>query len=114
MKSSPRRFFAIAALIITAIIGLALWLWWRPEQVFWFWLLVAGIVTFLFYGFDKAQAKRNGWRVPEVVLQGMALAGGFLGAAAGMALFNHKTNKPAFMGVIVLSAVLWFGGYFIL
>jgi uncharacterized membrane protein YsdA (DUF1294 family) len=44
----------------------------------------------------------------------MALAGGFLGAAAGMALFNHKTNKPAFMGVIVLSAVLWFGAYFFL
>jgi uncharacterized membrane protein YsdA (DUF1294 family) len=114
MQQSPRRFFAIAALILTAAIGIALWYWLRPAQFFWFWLLLAGIVTFLFYGFDKAQAKRSGWRVPEIVLHGMALAGGFIGAALGMAVFNHKTRKPVFLVVIVLSGVLWVGGYFLL
>ena len=114
MRQSPRQFFAIAALILAAVIGFVLWRWLQPAQAFWFWLLVAGIVTFLFYGFDKAQSRRGGWRVPELVLHGMSLLGGFLGAALGMAVFNHKTRKPQFLIVIVLSGVIWFGARFLL
>jgi len=29
------------------------------------WLLVASLATFVLYGVDKAQAKRDGLRVPE-------------------------------------------------
>lgn len=114
MRRTPRKFFAIAALIVTLVVGIALWYWLRPSQFFWFWLLLSGIVTFLFYSFDKAQSKRGGWRVPEIVLHGMSLLGGFIGAALGMALWRHKTRKPLFLIVIILSGLLWFGGYLLL
>ena len=48
-------------------------------QYYWIWLAITSGITFLLYGFDKAQSKNGGWRVPEVVLHGFALAGGFLG-----------------------------------
>ena len=64
----------------------------------------------LFYE-DKEIAKRNGRRVPELYLLGIALAGGSAGGNLAMRLFKHKTLKwyfayglPAF---IVLHAALF-------
>ncbi len=36
------------------------------------WLAAVSLVTFVLYGFDKAQSKNKGWRVPEVWLHGLA------------------------------------------
>jgi uncharacterized membrane protein YsdA (DUF1294 family) len=60
------------------------------------WLASVNLVAFGYYGFDKARAQRGGWRVPEVVLHGLALVGGSLGAYAGMEVFRHKTIKGGF------------------
>jgi uncharacterized membrane protein YsdA (DUF1294 family) len=70
------------------------------------WLVAWGAVTFVLYGWDKAQSKSSGWRVPEVVLHSMALAGGVAGAWLGMFLFRHKTQKPEFKLVLVFAAIL--------
>lgn len=73
------------------------------------------IISFLFYGFDKAkaQSKRKWRRVPEKNLLLMALMAPF-GAMAGMQIFRHKIRKdkfkylvPAFVAVhLVVFAVL--------
>lgn len=70
------------------------------------WLLVASLATFVLFGVDKAQAKRDGLRVPENLLHGMALLGGFPGGFAGRAAFHHKTRKPAFAWVLWISLAI--------
>ncbi len=42
------------------------------------------------------QAGREGRRIPELVLHGLAVAGGSPGAYAGMRWFRHKTVKGRF------------------
>lgn len=75
--------------------------------------VIASGGAFLLYGFDKFQAKRNGFRVPEIVLLGLALVGGALGATIGRSLFNHKTRKEHwyfgvvnFIGMLVYPLVI--------
>jgi uncharacterized membrane protein YsdA (DUF1294 family) len=74
------------------------------------WLLAMSVVTFSYYGFDKYQAQRKGWRVPEVWLHVLAFAGGFLGGWAGLFWFRHKTDHFFFMIMLVLATALhiWF------
>jgi|SRR5215213_1342579 len=60
------------------------------------WLIAGTVTTFLFYAVDKAQARRGGWRVPEIVLQGMVLAGGVIGGWLGMLVLRHKTLHRSF------------------
>ena len=60
------------------------------------WLLGGTVATLALYGYDKRQAGRSGWRVPERLLMVLALLGGVIGAWLGMAIFRHKTRHPAF------------------
>jgi uncharacterized membrane protein YsdA (DUF1294 family) len=78
-------------------------------QIYGIWLAIASGITFILYGFDKAQSKRAGWRVPEVVLHGWALAGGFPGGWAGRSLFRHKTQKGFFLFVLAASTAIHLG-----
>ncbi|MDO9517040.1 MAG: DUF1294 domain-containing protein [Methanosarcinaceae archaeon] len=72
------------------------------------------VISFLFYGFDKAkaQSKRKWRRVPEKNLLLMALMAPF-GALAGMQIFRHKIRKdkfkylvPAFVAVHLVIFVI--------
>ena len=61
------------------------------------WYLAAiNFTTWVVYGLDKGRAKSGKWRIPERTLLLLALAGGSLGAPAGMIMFRHKTRKPKF------------------
>jgi uncharacterized membrane protein YsdA (DUF1294 family) len=73
------------------------------------WLASISFITFILYGLDKTQSKRNGWRVPEMALHVLALAGGFMGGWAGCSLFHHKTKKGMFVLVLILSTVIHLG-----
>ena len=59
-------------------------------------------LNFLLFGYDKFQAKRGGWRIPEKVLLGLSLFGGGLGGLAGMLVFRHKTRKNIFWFVTIV------------
>lgn len=59
-------------------------------------LLIANLITFGVFGFDKWQAKKQQWRISENTLLGLSLIGA-LGAASGMILFNHKVSKNLFL-----------------
>ena len=78
-------------------------------QFYLIWVVIASGITFLLYGLDKAQSKNGGWRVPEVVLHGLALAGGFPGGWAGRSIFRHKTKKGIFVFVLVVSTAIHLG-----
>ena len=78
-------------------------------QYYCIWLAITSIITFLLYGYDKAQSKKGGWRVPEIVLHGLALTGGFPCGWAGRSIFRHKTKKGIFVFVLAVSTVIHLG-----
>jgi uncharacterized membrane protein YsdA (DUF1294 family) len=63
-------------------------------------------VTFIYFGYDKLQARRGGSRIPEIVLHTLALAGGSPGAFLAMTAFRHKTIKGTFRLVFWCIVVL--------
>lgn len=65
-------------------------------RILMWYLIIVNIGTWLAFGLDKWKAKTGAWRIPERVLLLLALAGGSVGAMAGMMLFRHKTRKPKF------------------
>ena len=70
-----------------------------------YYLIIINIAAWIMYGLDKWKAKSGAWRIPERTLLLTALAGGSVGALAGMLLFHHKTRKPKVMiGVPVMFA----------
>jgi uncharacterized membrane protein YsdA (DUF1294 family) len=106
----PQTFHAAIALALSLLLTVAtLYLfglrveWWPLLAC---WLLSVNLVAFGYYGYDKLRAKASRSRVPEVVLHGIALAGGTLGAYLGMQVFRHKTIKGSFRILFWLIAVL--------
>ncbi len=66
-------------------------------------MLFMNILTFVLYGADKKKAVSRQWRIPEVVLLGMSLLGGCVGAFLAMQIFHHKTRHARFaMGVPIM------------
>lgn len=59
--------------------------------------VIVSAVTFAFYGYDKAQARRHGSRIPEVMLLGLGALGGSIGGFLGQRVFRHKTKKISFL-----------------
>jgi uncharacterized membrane protein YsdA (DUF1294 family)/cold shock CspA family protein len=58
--------------------------------------LVASVVAFLAYAFDKSAALRDQWRTQESTLHLFALLGGWPGALAAQRLLRHKSAKASF------------------
>lgn len=78
-------------------------------------LAAVNILSFALMAVDKQRAKRKDWRIRESTLWIAAACFGAFGAMAGMLLFRHKTQKPAFaIGFPALFAgqillVIWIG-----
>ncbi len=69
-------------------------------------LLIANLITFGVFGFDKWQAQKHQWRISENTLLVLSLLGGILGAAFGMILFNHKVSKKSFLMKFILVVLI--------
>ncbi|MGV8082762.1 MAG: DUF1294 domain-containing protein [Coriobacteriia bacterium] len=67
---------------------------------------VLSVVLFVFYGIDKAAARRGMRRIPERWLHMLAVLGGWPGALAGQLVFRHKTRKQPFRTIFWLTVVL--------
>lgn len=72
------------------------------------WVAAISLTTFSLFGWDKAQSKGQGTRVPEVVLHLLAALGGTPGAFLAMHLFRHKISKSLFQAIfwIIVAAQL--------
>jgi len=110
-KRNPKKTFTLLSLVFGALMLLAVLYFLKPNLLIAWWLSW-GLVTFGLYGYDKAQAKMGGGRVPEIVIHAFTMGGGFLGAWAGRFLFHHKTRKPLFLIILLTSTGIWLGlGY---
>lgn len=58
--------------------------------------VVASIVAFAVYAWDKSAAQASRRRVPEITLHWIAILGGWPGALAAQQLLRHKSSKPSF------------------
>jgi len=72
-------------------------------------LIVINILTFMIMGYDKYQARHDGWRVQEKTLWLFILTGGSLGGWLAMNFFHHKNKKCIFNIGILCCAVLQWG-----
>ena len=109
---APKKYYArVAGIGIAVAIGLIFYYSSGKIPLYPLWLAGSGVVAFALYGFDKLQAKRDGGRVPEIVLHLLTLAGGFIGGWAGRFAFRHKTRKPAFLAVLILATALHVAGW---
>ncbi len=104
----PKKFFLWLAAVLVLAAGWAVYHYTR-WNLYVIALVSLSIVNFLFYGFDKLSAKFEKQRIPEIVLHGLSLAGGFAGGWAGRAAFRHKTQKRSFLVVLILSTILHVG-----
>ncbi|EOH87387.1 DUF1294 domain-containing protein [Enterococcus villorum] len=79
----------------------------------WFYLVLVNIYLFCLMGYDKYQAKRGKWRVPESNLIFVSLLGGGIGGLISREVFRHKTRKKKFTigfaaGVVVDLILIYF------
>ena len=68
---------------------------------------IISLLTFLMYGADKKKSRKHKWRIPEKILLGMCIVGGFLGGLLGMQVFHHKTKHWYFYAINILALILW-------
>lgn len=82
----------------------------------WFYLIAVNLYVLALMGWDKYQAKRGGWRVPEANLMFMGAVAGGIGGFLGMYLFHHKTRKLKFkvaftVGIVAAILLIAFYGH---
>ena len=66
-------------------------------------LILINAIGFFIMLVDKRKAIKNRWRIPEKTLFLIALAGGSMGALAGMYCFRHKTKHKRFtIGILFI------------
>jgi uncharacterized membrane protein YsdA (DUF1294 family) len=85
----------LVVFVVLAVTGLV-----RPYPA---WLIGWSVATFVAYAADKAQARRGGWRIPEIVLHGLAVIGGAAGGWLGLLVLHHKTRHPVFPFVLAVA-----------
>lgn len=73
--------------------------------------VLASVLAFLLYWYDKQSAQKGRWRTQENTLHLCELAGGWPGALLAQQVFRHKTRKTSyqllFWGIVLLHQVFW-------
>ncbi|SDS29672.1 DUF1294 domain-containing protein [Pseudomonas oryzae] len=71
----------------------------------------ASLLAIALYWHDKRSARKGRWRVPERILHGAELFGGWPGALLAQQVFRHKTRKVSyqavFWGIVGLHQAFW-------
>ncbi len=80
------------------------WMILRAFPVVRYIVIALNLIVFFLYFYDKQQAKKEGQRIPEIVLAAAAFFGP-VGAVASMEIFRHKTKKRSFK-LKALAAIL--------
>ena len=102
-----------AVLLGSILIGLAAWHYLGASALVSA-LLAINLATFPLWAWDKFQARRGGWRIPEATLHLVAALGAAGASMISMRLFRHKTKKRSFtilysvLLVLQLFGLLWY------
>lgn len=94
----------LAGLFIACLAGAA-WLAYLPPVV----PAAYGIFSisaFAVYAIDKSASRHGRWRTPEKTLHLLALIGGWPGALLAQRTLRHKSQKPAFQAVFLLTVLV--------
>jgi uncharacterized membrane protein YsdA (DUF1294 family)/cold shock CspA family protein len=67
--------------------------------------LVASLLVFLLYAFDKSAAMNRRWRMKESTLLLAGLLGGWPGALVAQGMFHHKSSKASFQLAFWLTVI---------
>ncbi len=111
-QQSPFFIFGGIAIIIIFIITTFLVLQYKVHELLSY-LIAVNIATFIVYGYDKKIAGSDKLRVPESLLQVLALIGGSPAALVAQKFFRHKTIKSSFqivywiIVIVQVLGVLW-------
>lgn len=103
---APANFFPVglAALFLIAVVGLVF-----SGQIPFFVLaayVIASLVAFGAYAWDKASAQVGRWRTTESTLLLIGLLGGWPGAAFAQQAFRHKSRKVSFQFSFWLTVIV--------
>ncbi|MFM4978164.1 DUF1294 domain-containing protein [Aeromonas caviae] len=74
--------------------------WWPLALI-----LLMSLLALAAYAWDKRQAIRGGWRVPEARLHLLELCGGWPGALVARQWLRHKTQKGSYR--LRFWAIVW-------
>jgi uncharacterized membrane protein YsdA (DUF1294 family)/cold shock CspA family protein len=73
--------------------------------------VVASLIAFMAYAFDKSAARHRRWRTSEATLHWFALACGWPGALFAQQLLRHKSSKQAFVAVFWATVIVNVAGF---
>jgi uncharacterized membrane protein YsdA (DUF1294 family) len=92
----PVHFGFLAVLMITP--ALAIWRLAGSTAAPWIagWWVLASLVTYALYAWDKRRARQQGERTPENVLHFCELIGGWPGAYLAQRGLRHKSSKMSY------------------
>jgi uncharacterized membrane protein YsdA (DUF1294 family)/cold shock CspA family protein len=93
--SAMLGFPSLLALCFIVLLGSAVFSGWLPPPIL-FAYLVASVITFFAYAFDKSAAVRRQWRTAESTLHLFAMIGGWPGAVFAQQFLRHKSSKWSF------------------
>lgn len=82
------------------------------EVLSWIYLLAINMVEIFLMYYDKHQARRRKYRVPEQTLLVLGILGGGIGGLISQQLFSHKIRKLRFyffylVGTFVAVAIIY-------
>lgn len=66
---------------------------------------IINLISFVLMTYDKRMAVTKGWRIPEVVLLGVAALGGAPGTLMAMRMWRHKRTKLKFSTGVPLMVI---------
>lgn len=97
VRISVSAWMLLVALMVLPVMGLTHvpvpW-WWPTVQV-----IALSAATYRLYSYDKRQAVRRGWRVPETSLHLAEIAGGWPGAFLAQRRLRHKVSKGRYLAI---------------
>jgi uncharacterized membrane protein YsdA (DUF1294 family) len=89
-----------------AVLYLAVSVLWKPPLWIAALYILASLITFAVYAWDKSAAMRGTWRTPEKTLHLLALTGGWPGALLAQQFLRHKSVKSPFRVVFWLTVAM--------
>ncbi|WP_350561501.1 DUF1294 domain-containing protein [Psychrobacter sp. CAL346-MNA-CIBAN-0220] len=74
------------------------------------WYALLGLITYLTYAKDKADANSGNWRTPESTLHILSALGGWVGAMVAQTYLRHKSQKSEFRMTYYLTVLINLAG----